>query len=89
MAADWHESKQPRAGDRFLAALDDALALIEESPLRFPELETIEHNELGLRRVLLQKFPYLVIYQSVGEDIRVIAIPHVGRRPDYWMDRLT
>jgi plasmid stabilization system protein ParE len=88
-AAVWYESKQARAGERFLAALDNSLAQLENAPLRFPELESIQPNDIGLRRVLLPAFPYLIIYQIVGDEIRVIAVAHARRQPDYWKDRLT
>jgi toxin ParE1/3/4 len=88
-AAIWYESKRTGAGERLLAAVDDALARLENDPLRFPVLETIEPNDLGLRRVLLSRFPYLVIYQILSEETRVIAVAHARRQPDYWKDRLT
>lgn len=36
------------------------------------------------RRYLLRRFPYGVIYQIAGEELRVIAVAHHRRRPGYW-----
>ena len=36
------------------------------------------------RRCLLNKFPYGVIYQIRDEEILVLAIAHLHRRPGYW-----
>lgn len=40
------------------------------------------------RRVLLNRFPYALIYRGDGEVIRVVAIAHSRRRPSYWHSRV-
>jgi hypothetical protein len=42
----------------------------------------------GIRRCRLSRFPYAVIYAPEPEEILVIAIMHMHRRPGYWRDRL-
>jgi len=39
------------------------------------------------RRYLLRRFPYSVIYQLSENDIRIIAVAHQRRRPNYWVRR--
>ena len=39
------------------------------------------------RRCLIRRFPYGVIYQVTGDEIRIIAIMHLNRRPVYWHGR--
>ena len=39
------------------------------------------------RRYPLKRFPYSVIYQIAGEELRVIALAHQRRRPGYWANR--
>ena len=39
------------------------------------------------RRFPLRRFPFNVIYRTEGEDLRVIALAHQRRRPDYWSGR--
>jgi toxin ParE1/3/4 len=40
-----------------------------------------------VRRTLLRKFPYSIIYSVVGDQIRVLAVSHQRRRPIYWRHR--
>ena len=42
----------------------------------------------GYRRKLLQTFPYGVVYRERAEEILIVAIAQLQRRPDYWLDRL-
>lgn len=39
------------------------------------------------RRVLLQHFPYFVVYRERDEDLHIIAIAHASRKPGYWRHR--
>ena len=39
------------------------------------------------RRCLTNGFPFGVIYQIVGRDVRIIAIMQLNRDPDYWKTR--
>lgn len=33
-------------------------------------------------------FSYTLVFLELKEDIRVIAVAHLRRRPGYWLDRL-
>ena len=43
----------------------------------------------GLRRALLHRFPFSLIYSAEVDKIVIIAVAHQRRRPDYWRNRLT
>jgi toxin ParE1/3/4 len=45
-------------------------------------------NELGVRRVLLKRFPFAIIHVDDDDAVRVIAIAHLRRRPGYWRSRM-
>ena len=53
----------------------------------------VAHPNLGApwraatRRFPLRRFPFSVIYQVKGEELRVIALAHQRRRPGYWSGR--
>ena len=74
--------RSPRAAQRFLADVDDAVRLL----LRFPRLGFPLRD--NLRRLLLKVFPYRIIYRVEGEEIVVYAVAHVRRRPGYWRQRV-
>lgn len=44
--------------------------------------------EPGLRRALLSKFPYSLIYTIDVDCIRIFAVAHQRRKPGYWRDRI-
>lgn len=41
-----------------------------------------------VRRVLITRFPYAIVFVEVDGEIRVIAVMHGRQRPGYWMRRL-
>jgi plasmid stabilization system protein ParE len=79
----WLEEKQPGRGVDFLEALDRAVRLIKTYPLVAQEIEP------EIRRCLLDRFPYALIYGIHDETIVVIAVAHTHREPHYWLDRLS
>jgi len=84
--ARWYEQKQRGLGRDFLAQVLDAYAAIEQTPTRFPRLDT--DIPLHLRRYRLHRFPHGIIYEVRQDDIRVLAIAHPSRDPNYWISRL-
>ncbi len=40
------------------------------------------------RRCLTRRFPYGVIYQIRDDEILIVAVMHLRRRPGYWKDRV-
>jgi len=51
----------------------------------YPELWTIEKGEI--RKCLLHKFPYKLLYSIEKDHIFIIAVAHQHRKPDYWVER--
>lgn len=40
------------------------------------------------RRCLVNRFPYGIIYQIRENELLILAIAHMHRKPGYWKDRL-
>ncbi len=40
------------------------------------------------RKRLVERFPYLVVYQELEEYIWIAAVAHGKRRPGYWKNRV-
>ena len=41
----------------------------------------------GVRRIILRRFPYAVLFRG-SAGVEVIAVAHHRRRPGYWMRRI-
>jgi toxin ParE1/3/4 len=39
------------------------------------------------RRFLFRRFPYSLVYHVAGDELRVVAVAHQSRRPNYWFRR--
>jgi len=81
-AFDWYESQSAGLGYEFLDELDRAVRRIKVYPDSCMELVP------GLRRALLSRFPYGLIYGQEPAAIVVVAVAHLHREPRYWIDRL-
>lgn len=42
----------------------------------------------GLRRYLMGRFPYGIVFRVQGTNIKIYAVMHLKRRPGYWSKRL-
>jgi toxin ParE1/3/4 len=82
-AAAWYDEQRRGLGDDLLAEVDWAIAAIEESP----EIWPIVRRKTALRRFLLSRFPYAIIYACADQEIRVFAVAHTRRRPGFWRRR--
>jgi hypothetical protein len=45
----------------------------------------VEHGDI--RRLILARFPYKLLYSVETDHVYVIALAHRRRAPDYWVDR--
>jgi plasmid stabilization system protein ParE len=80
-AASWYEGERAGLGDRFLDAIAATMERITGGPHTFPALPS------GLRRALVARFPYMIIFVADSERVHVVAFAHAKRRPDYWAKR--
>lgn len=75
---DFYDAKKAGLGLEFLDELHRTwLALLE-----YPELGAPHSRDV--RRVVLGRFPFVVLYSLEPDEIVVHAIAHQRRRPDYW-----
>lgn len=79
----YFESKRPGLGASYLVEFEKILGHVCESPQRYP----IERKP-DVRRILMKRFPYAVLYREVSGIVQVLAIAHHRRRPQYWLGRL-
>ncbi len=77
----YYERQVPGLGARFRAEVRDALKRMRHWPLAAP----VERGEV--RRMILSRFPYKLLYSVEADHLYVIAVAHLHRAPDYWVDR--
>jgi plasmid stabilization system protein ParE len=77
----YYDNINSNFGDTFLKATEGSLSLI----VQFPEAWTpmIENT----RRCHIKGFPYGIVYRTQGDRIQVLAVMHLQRKPNYWLDR--
>ncbi len=81
-AIDYYNYEVPGLGDAFLTEVLNALDRIGE----FPEAWHLCSKRA--RRCQTRRFPYGIIYQIREQEILVVAIANLHRKPDYWKDRI-
>ena len=80
-AASYYNASRPGLGQTFLDEVERAVAQI----LEYPEAAPLVNRTV--RKKLVRRFPYSVMYSVRAEGIRVLAIAHQQRRPFYWRGR--
>ena len=80
-AARYYELQAPGLGNDFLDKIELALKDISASPERWP----IVHN--NIRRRLVHRFPYSLLYRADPAEILVLTVMHQKRHPSYWLPR--
>jgi plasmid stabilization system protein ParE len=85
-AAQWYAARRPGLELEFLAEVERVLPLIGTSPASFPRLLDLP-ADLVVRRALLPRFPYALVFMDLATEIRVLAVAHAKRRLGYWLNR--
>ena len=81
-AVDWYNEQADGLGNEFLDELDRAIRRAIAYPQSCTEIES------GLRRCIMARFPYGLIYGLEKDKIIVVAVAHLHRNPRYWAERL-
>lgn len=69
-------------GRRFYAEVRRAEHLITQFPESAAEIKP------NIRKRLLQKFRYSLIYSREKDSVLILAVAHQSRRPEYWVGRI-
>lgn len=80
-AAQYYEQKEAGLGTAFIAEVERCTAAILEYPRAGPILTDL------IRRRLLLRFPYALLYRIKPEQVRILAVMNLKRRPGYWVGR--
>jgi toxin ParE1/3/4 len=70
-------------GMGFIRAVRAAFRLIA----RFPEAWAAYPKRRGVRRYVMKRYPFVIVYRELAKEIRVLAVAATKRRPGYWRRR--
>lgn len=79
---EYYELEMPGLGIRFKDEVKHGIYRICDSPHAWLK------EKGDVRRYILHKFPYKILYSVEKEYIYIIAIAHCHRKPEYWIDRI-
>lgn len=85
-AVEWYRERSAAVARRFVEEVERGLNEIRLKPESWPRAPHVP-EVLEVRRILLRKFPYALVFLLVGDEIRVLAVAHGRRRPGYWRKR--
>jgi toxin ParE1/3/4 len=80
-AAQYYEVERPDLGKAFITEVQRCTQEVVDHPLAGAVVGTV------VRRRMCQRFPYALLYAVNDEEIRILAVMHVRRRPGYWVGR--
>lgn len=80
-AIEYYEERQTGLGLRFSKEIYATINRICDHPYTWSGIDD------KTRRCLTNKFPYGILYRIVDNNIRLMAIMHLHRKPDYWIER--
>lgn len=80
-AADFYEARRRGLGMALVSEVYLAIQRIQHYPLAWP---VMEHT---IRRALVRRFPYGIIYIARNDCIYILAVMHLHRSPNYWETR--
>ena len=81
-AVDFYDARRRKLGDAFLAVVRASARRLKEKPFLGPPLDG------PIRRFVVQRFPYTIVYEPTPEGIYVLAVIHDRQEPDLWKGRL-
>ncbi len=80
-AARYYELQAPGLGQDFLDKVELALQDLVVSSERWPIVQD------DIRRRLIRRFPYSLLYKIDQDAVVILAVMHQRRHPSYWLSR--
>jgi plasmid stabilization system protein ParE len=77
----YYMERRVEVAQAFIDAVEDAVYRIRESPTRYIVIDE------DVRRCMIRKFPYGILYTIEQDYILILAVMHCSREPGYWKSR--
>ncbi len=80
-ARNWYQERSAAAAEGFVVELNHAVAQVASDPLRWPKYR------VDTRRYVFDRYPFSLVYRVYDDLVRILAVAHSKRRPEYWISR--
>jgi plasmid stabilization system protein ParE len=80
-AIEYYEECEAGLGYDFAVEVYSAIERTMAYPKAWPIIEE------DIRRSLVRRFPYGILYAEEDEELFIVAVMHLHRDPDYWKHR--
>ena len=81
-SARFYEARRDFLGEGFLDLVEEAVAELRAQPAWGTP------GKFGTRSWKVRRFPFRLVYLEQPRGIWIVAVAHLSRKPDYWLDRL-
>ena len=81
-ASVFYEAAAPSLGAEFLDDIQRGIDVLRTNPAIGQSVGS------GLRRMVLHRFPFSLIYVVEVDAVVIVAVAHQRREPDYWRERI-
>ena len=82
-ARQWYSHQREDLDLEFMQCIEIALQRIRSNP----RLSPLVYG--SIRRAVVRRFPFAILYQVTAEEIQIIAVFHSRRNPNVWKSRVT
>ena len=80
-AVEYYHSESAGLGQAFITEVERCT----EEIVRYPDAGLVMQG--SIRRRLIRRFPYGLLYRVTSTEIRILAVMNLKRRPAYWVGR--
>ena len=81
-SARFYERRREFLGEIFLDAVGETLVKIQTHP------EFGQPGKFSTRSWKVKRFPFRIVYLEQPDRIWMVAVAHLSRKPNYWLERL-
>ena len=81
-AVKYYNKERPGLGFEFANEIRSTLSRMRLHPEIWVEIDS------GIRRCIVKRFPYAILYLYENSQIVIIAVMHMKKKPDYWKARI-
>jgi len=80
-SVEYYNAQDAGLGKKFLDEVFETIELIKKYPQSWPI------SSSNIRKAVLRKYPFNLIYTEMNSEIFILAVAHQNRKPEYWINR--